>query len=146
MTNDYSRPNRSMPTSVIIPVLLYPDVRQAVEWLCATFGFVERLRIGEHRSQLEFNGGAIVVTGGHRDAGGDAGAEAPITHSLMVRVIDIDRHYQRVVESGARVFGPPTDFPYGERQYTAEDPGRHRWTFSQTLWDVDPREWGGVLL
>jgi len=145
MTSHYSRPNRSMPSSVIVPVLLYPDVRQAVQWLCATFGFVERLRIGEHRSQLEFNGGAIVVTGGHGDIGGDAG-EAPVTHSLMVRVIDIDRHYQCVVAAGARVFGPPTDFPYGERQYTAEDPGRHRWTFSQTLWDVDPREWGAVLL
>jgi hypothetical protein len=34
-------------------VLVYPDVREAVEWLEAAFGFVERLQIGEdHRSQL----------------------------------------------------------------------------------------------
>ena len=38
----------------------------------------------------------------------------------------------------------PTDFPYGERQYTAEDPSGHRWTFSQTLADVAPEEWGGI--
>jgi len=34
-------------------VLTYPDVREAVAWLCSTFGFEERLRIGDaHRSQL----------------------------------------------------------------------------------------------
>ncbi len=38
----------------------------------------------------------------------------------------------------------PTDFPYGERQYTAEDPAGHQWTFSQTLADVAPEEWGGI--
>jgi uncharacterized glyoxalase superfamily protein PhnB len=142
MTDRYGLPNRSMPSSTIIPVLLYPDVRQAVEWLCATFGFVERLRMGEHRSQLEFNGAAIVVTGGR----GDESAGVPLIHSLMVRVVDIDAHYERVVGAGTKVFSPPTDFPYGERQYTAEDPGGHRWTFSQTIWDVDPREWGGQPL
>jgi hypothetical protein len=37
--------NRSIPSSVVIPVLEYPDVREAVDWLCRTFGFVERLRL-----------------------------------------------------------------------------------------------------
>lgn len=36
------------------------------------------------------------------------------------------------------------DHPYGERQYVAEDPGGHRWTFSQSLVDVDPASWGGT--
>ncbi len=35
-------------------VLFYPDVGEAVDWLCRSFGFVERLRIGDHRSQLSF--------------------------------------------------------------------------------------------
>jgi uncharacterized glyoxalase superfamily protein PhnB len=49
--------NRSIPSSSVIPVLVYPDVREAVEWLEAGFGFVERVRIGEnHRSQLSFGG------------------------------------------------------------------------------------------
>jgi hypothetical protein len=34
--------------------------------------------------------------------------------------------------------------PFGERQYTAADPGGHVWTVSQTIADVDPRDWGGV--
>jgi uncharacterized glyoxalase superfamily protein PhnB len=40
----------------------------------------------------------------------------------------------------------PTDFEYGERQYTAEDPAGHQWTFSQTLDDVAPESWGGTLV
>ena len=39
--------NRSLPTATVIPVLVYPDVRAAVEWLTEAFGFVERVRIGD---------------------------------------------------------------------------------------------------
>ena len=46
----------------MIPVLIYPDVREAVDWLATAFGFVERVRIGEsHRSQLSFGDGAVIV-------------------------------------------------------------------------------------
>ncbi|MFO7538837.1 MAG: hypothetical protein R6X32_12400, partial [Chloroflexota bacterium] len=41
---------------------------------------------------------------------------------------------------------PPADYPYGERQYTVKDPGRHYWTFSQTIADIDPETWSGQLL
>jgi uncharacterized glyoxalase superfamily protein PhnB len=54
--------NRSIPPATVIPVLIYPDVREAVAWLCSAFGFVERLRIGEdHRSQLSVGDGAVIV-------------------------------------------------------------------------------------
>ena len=56
------RANRSIPSAVVIPVLIYPDVREAVTWLSTAFGFVERVRIGEnHRSQLSFGDGAVIV-------------------------------------------------------------------------------------
>jgi len=45
---------------------------------------------------------------------------------------------------GARILQPPADYPFRERQYTAEDPCGHRWTFSQSIADVRPEEWGGV--
>ena len=132
--------NRSMPAGTIIPVLAYDDVRAAVVWLCAAFGFAERLRIGDHRAQLTFGAGAVVVTGG----GGAAPAAGG--HSVMVRVVDADAHCARALAAGARVVQPPTDYPYGERQYTAIDPGGHAWTFSQTVADIDPSAWGGRLL
>ena len=38
----------------------------------------------------------------------------------------------------------PTDFEYGERQYSVEDLAGHQWTFSETIADVAPEEWGGI--
>ena len=40
--------NRFIPPATVIPVLVYPDVRAAVAWLTEAFGFLERVRIGEH--------------------------------------------------------------------------------------------------
>jgi uncharacterized glyoxalase superfamily protein PhnB len=137
--------NRSIPAPVVIPVLVYPDVREAVAWLCAAFGFVERLRIGEnHRSQLNAGEGAVIVA----DVRGDRCPPRPgeVTHSVTVRVDDVRGHCERARGHGARILMEPTDFEYGERQYSAEDPAGHQWTFSQTLADVDPADWGGEYL
>ena len=134
--------NRSIPPSTVIPVLIYPDVREAVDWLAGAFGFVERLRIGEnHRSQLSVGEGAVIVG----DVRGERRPPRPgeVTHSVMVRVEDADAHFERAKANGARIVKEPTDFQYGERQYTAEDPAGHQWTFSETLTDVAPEEWGG---
>jgi uncharacterized glyoxalase superfamily protein PhnB len=62
----------------------------------------------------------------------------------MVRVENAAVHHERTLRSGARIVQPLSDFPYGERQYTAEDPGGHRWTFSETIADVAPEDWGGT--
>ena len=56
--------NRSMPIAPVIPVLAYPDVAVAVEWLCETFGFTERWRAGGHRAQLAVGDSAVAVTDG----------------------------------------------------------------------------------
>lgn len=127
--------NRSVPSSTVIPVLAYDDVTQASDWLCRAFGFKERLRIADHRAQLVFGDGAVILTA--RDSEGRG--------AVLVRVADADRHHEHAKESGARILQPPTDYPYGERQYTAEDLGGHVWTFSQSKADVDPASWGGTL-
>ncbi|HEV7766175.1 MAG TPA: VOC family protein [Thermoanaerobaculia bacterium] len=128
------RANRSMPACSVIPVLAYPDVREAVRWLCTAFGFRERLRIGEHRSQLVFGDGAVVVT--------QSSDASPA--SVMVRVEDVEHHRERAVNAGARVVNEPAAFPYGEKQYTVQDIGGHVWTFSETVEDVAPEDWGGA--
>ena len=139
------RPNRSIPPAAVVPVLIYPDVREAVEWLSAVFGFAERVRIGEnHRSQLRVGDGAVIVG----DVRGERRPPRPgeVTHSVLVRVDGVDAHCERARARGARIVMEPTDFEYGERQYTAEDPAGHQWTFSETLADVAPEEWGGTLV
>ena len=128
--------NRSMPPGIVIPELPYADVRKAVEWLCRSFGFAERLRIGNHRAQLTYGAGSIIVT----QAKG-----SPASFSIMLQVTDIDQHYERAKQSGAEILNPPMDYPYGERQYSAQDIGGHRWVFSQSIEDVDPSLWGGTL-
>jgi uncharacterized glyoxalase superfamily protein PhnB len=131
-----------MPPGVIIPELVYSDLDAAVAWLCATFGFSERLRIGNHRCQLVFDGASVIAVAQH----GEEAAQTPRlkTHSLMVKVADVDSHYLHARQSGAQVLNPPETYPFGERQYTVVDPGNHIWTFTQSVADVAPEEWGGT--
>ncbi len=137
--------NRSIPDASVIPVLVYPDVRAAVAWLQDAFGFRERLQIGEdHRSQLTFGDGAVVIGDTHGDRRAPASTDGDPTHGVLVRVGDARAHCERAREHGARITMEPTDMPFGERQYNAVDPYGHRWTFSQTLADVAPERWGGI--
>jgi uncharacterized glyoxalase superfamily protein PhnB len=139
------RTNRSIPSATVVPVLVYPDVRAAVAWLEEAFGFVERVRIGEdHRAQLAFGDGAVIVA----DVRGDRRPprEGEATHAVRVRVEDANAHCERARSRGARILMEPTDFEYGEREYATEDLAGHRWTFAETLDDVAPEDWGGVLV
>lgn len=132
--------NRSMPASGVIPVLTYPDVLAAAKWLCAAFGFRERLVIGAHRVQLHAGLGAVVLT---------AGAVTDISFvstSVMVRVEDVSAHFTRAKAHGAAIISEPTNYLYGERQYSARDHAGYVWSFSESIADVDPAEWGGALV
>jgi uncharacterized glyoxalase superfamily protein PhnB len=139
------RTNRSIPSATVIPVLTYPDVREAVAWLNAAFGFTERVQIGDsHRSQLSVGDGAVIVADVHGRRHAPKAGE--VTHSVVVRVEDAKAHCERARQNGARILMEPTDFEYGERQYEAEDLAGHMWTFSETLDDVHPDTWGGILV
>jgi uncharacterized glyoxalase superfamily protein PhnB len=133
--------NRSIPSPMVIPVLPYPDVRAAVKWLEEVFGFKERLQIAEHRAQMNIGeGGAMIVAeyiGGQRP---QVGADYT-THSTMVRIDDVNAHFEHVTSLGAEILEPLTDHVFGERQYVVRDIGGHRWTFSQTLRDMHPSDW-----
>ena len=101
--------NRSVPAATVIPVLIYPDVPEAVAWLTAAFGFVERLRIGEnHRSQLSVGDGAVIVAepgGYHRPPSREA-----VAQYVMVRVPDAQSHCERARAHGAVILGEPADY------------------------------------
>jgi uncharacterized glyoxalase superfamily protein PhnB len=128
--------NRTMPPSTIIPVLVYDDVEEAVDWLCDRFGFALRWKVGDHRAQLSLNGGTVVVT--------EPRTSKALTgrQSLLVRVPDVDAHYAHARDRGATILQEPRDFRYGERQYTAEDLAGHHWGFSQSIADLQPEDWG----
>lgn len=136
--------NRSVPSAAVIPVLVYPDVRAAVAWLTDVFGFVERVQVGEdHRSQMQIGpGGAMIVADSHGEQ--VPPAVGAVTHVTKVRVADVDAQFERVSTRGARILQQPTEYEYGEREFTVEDLAGHRWQFTQTMRDVAPAEWGGT--
>jgi uncharacterized glyoxalase superfamily protein PhnB len=127
--------NRSIPRAAVIPELPYENIGQAIDWLCSAFGFTLRIRIADHRAQLNVGDGAVVLI----EAGGEIGRGA-----VMVRVEDALAHCERARRGGAQIVREPADYPYGERQYTAVDPAGHHWTFTQSIADVHPAEWGGT--
>jgi len=122
-------------------VLAYPDVNEAAAWLCDAFGFNVRLRIGNHRVQLNVGDGAVTV---RELRPNEVNAALGIGHSVTIRIEDADAHCERAKHRGARITQEPTTHPFGERQYTAEDFAGHSWTFSQSVADKDPIEWGGT--
>jgi uncharacterized glyoxalase superfamily protein PhnB len=140
------KPNRSIPSATVIPVLVYPDVRAAVEWLTTVFGFAERVRIGEdHRSQMRIGAdGAVIIADTHGErTPPQPGVE---THLLKVRVEDVRAQYERVKSHGATIVADLAELPYGELQFTVDDLAGHRWEFSETVRDVAPEEWGGMVV
>jgi len=130
--------NRSVPRCTVIPELAYPDIGKAIDWLGDAFGFTLRIRIANHRAQMNVGDGAVILTELAE------GQRCDMGHSVMVRVENVDRHHERAIRHGARVLRPPADYPYGERQYSVEDFAGRRWDFTQTIADVDPTTWGGT--
>ena len=131
------RYNRSVPPCSVIPVLFYPDPSVAAEWLGNAFGFTVRLRIANHRIQMRAGDGCFTIAEG----------DIPPNHSVIVqvRIEDALAHCERSRQAGAKILTPPTDHMYGERQYNAEDFHGHRWDFTETITDVDPASFGGIL-
>lgn len=123
-----------MPGSTVIPVLHYRNVAEAVERLGEAFGFALRLSIGDHRAQMLVGDGDFVIARGE-----------PGMMQIMVRVNDAREMYERARGSGFVTSGAPVDFPYGERQFSVEDHAGYIWTFSESIADVDPADWGGEL-
>lgn len=138
--------NRSAPPATVTPVLIYPDVREAVAWLERAFGFGERVRIGEdHRAQLRAgeDGSIVVADVRHTQVAPSGGV---VTQLIKLRVPDVDEAFTRARDAGATVLEEPHTWEYGERSGVVEDLAGHRWELTQTVRDVEPEEWGGVTV
>ena len=137
--------SRTTGSSSVVPELVYPDVEEAVAWLRDTFGLVELWRAGGHRARMAFGNGVIILA----DADPEYGRTAPEggetrSHAVMVKVGNVDAHHEHALQRGARILSPPTDYSYGERQYSVVDLAGHHWTFTQTIADLAPEDWGGT--
>ena len=137
--------NRSAPPGPIVPTIEYQDVPAAIDWLRGAFGFTERLRTPRepdgsiHHAQLTVGTGSVILT----SRSGPPPASS--LETIMVYVQDLDRHCERARQFGARILSAPDTKPFGERQYNAEDLEGRRWTFSQSVADVPPQNWGAAV-
>lgn len=136
--------NRSAPSTTVVPILVYGDVAKAIEWLCNAFDFSERLRFERNgvvsHAQLAFGDGAFML--GSQAGEYQAPRRGEVSQYVHVTVPDVEAHLARAQRHGVRILHGLQDTPFGERQYTAEDPEGHRWTFSQHIADVAPEQWG----
>ena len=122
----------------VIPVLVYEDIEAAQSFLVRAFGFEAGLL---HREDGRVVHGEV-STGGtalwlHRVTAehGLASPRALPAESagLVVLVDDVDEHHRRAVDSGAEIRYPPTDMPYGLREYSACDSEGRKWSFATPL-------------
>jgi predicted enzyme related to lactoylglutathione lyase len=136
--------NRSAPPGPVVPRLIYTDVTKAIAWLRGAFGFTERLRTPPetdgviHHAQLAAGQGSVLLTG-------QPPGRHEYTESLLVKVSNIDAHYEHARQYGAKILMPPDTMPFGERQYAAEDLEGHRWAFTESVADVQPESWGATV-
>ena len=139
--------NRSVPTNILLPHLVYRDVAAAAEWLARVFGFAEHYRYGgEPTSGVQMHlGNAWIMLTRARE-----GRESPTrcgcwTQSLTVFVEDVERHFERARTAGAIIVEELHETVYGELQYGVTDLEGHHWLFSRHAKDVSPEEWGAKV-
>ena len=126
----------------IVPSLRYQDCRQAIDWLCAAFGFEEQLIVpsedgGITHAQLVCGMAMIMLGDGHRDDDDPFGQlnKSPLqldgynTAGVYMIVEDVDAHYEKARAEGAAIVLDIVDQGYGGRGYTCKDLEGHLWSF-----------------
>ena len=126
----------------ITPYLYYEDVGAACDWLIEAFGFSERLRLPGPdgvllHAELAFADDGVLMLG---NPGPDYKAPSANHCQLYVYVNDVDAHFARARDAGAKIIEEPADQFYGDRRYVAEDPERQQWSFATRVREVSNEE------
>ncbi len=119
----------------IFPVLRYNNAREAIRWLCTSFGFVELFAVPEEgkivrHAQLRF--GTNVIMLGSVRMGVEITSPDQLgnsTQALSVFVDDVDAHFERARLAGVEIIDPLRGTDFGAREYHARDLEGHIWTF-----------------
>ena len=125
-----------MTTQRIVPVLVCADIAAAHDFLVDTFGFdpggVHRDDNGEvDHAEVSMAGETIWLHRVAPDHGLQSVAAVGISTSMInVFVDDVDAHHAHSARAGATINYPPTDQPYGQREYSALDRDGRVWSFA----------------
>jgi len=125
-----------MATQPVIPLRVYDDMEAAQQFLVEVFGFKRGQLIRDPRGRpfhAEVSTGDSVIWI-HRvdpEHGLVSARSLPAQPGgLVVFVEDVDAHYRHAKSAGAKIDSPPTDQPYGQREYSARDPEGNLWYFA----------------
>jgi PhnB protein len=128
----------------VTPYLFYNDLGAAVDWLIATFGMSERVRMpGPDGKPIHAELGmadGVVMMGSPGPDYKNPKALGGATQLVYIYVDDVDKHYEAAKAAGAKILNEPADQFYGDRTYGAEDPEGHQWSFAQHTKDVAPED------
>lgn len=128
----------------ITPYVYYKDVGTALDWLAGAFGFTEVTRMKSedgivNHAEMSYEGQAMMF--GHPGADYEPPAKSGHRGGLIhVYVDDVDKHFLRAQEAGAKIIQEPVDQFYGDREYGAEDLEGHHWYFATHVKDVAPED------
>jgi uncharacterized glyoxalase superfamily protein PhnB len=138
--------NRSVPTDTILPHVIYQNLDAAIDWLGRVFAFEEHYRYGNPVSGAQLHlGRAWIMVRQAREGELNPATLGCGTQSLTVFVEDLESHFTRASQGGARLLELPHETEYGEFQYAANDLEGHHWLFSRHASDKSPTDWGAVL-
>lgn len=116
-----------------VPVLKVRDARVSIDFYCNQMGFTKDW---EHQFDPSFPLYASVSRDKLTLHLSEHGEQA--THiTLVVSVEDVDAAYAELCDNGLSPEGPPTDQPYGVRDFALTDPDGHRLVVSMPLSGFD---------
>lgn len=122
-----------------ISILVYDDLAGMYDWLIRVFGLgsgrLDRDPDGRWvHGELQAGDGMIWL----HQVSPRFGLASPktlgaATATTAVVVDDVDAHHRHATAEGAEIVYPPTDQPYGYREYGARDPEGGLWSFMKPL-------------
>ena len=138
--------NRSLPTDIVLPHIIYRDVEEAIAWLSSRFGFVEHYRYGNPISGAQMSAGkAWLMVERARDREVIPKLLGFGTQSLTVFIEDLEEHFEHSKSFGVTIIEDLHETVYGELQYAALDLDGHHWLFSRHARDLSPEQWGASV-
>jgi uncharacterized glyoxalase superfamily protein PhnB len=139
--------NRSVPVNTVLPHITYTNLAQAIDWLAATFGFVEHYRYGDpvQGAQLH-HGNAFIMVNAARPGRSSPAALGSDTQRLTIFIEDVESHYAHSRATRANIVEELHETEYGELQYGVKDLEGHHWLFARHARDISPEAWGATII
>ncbi|MCL6644007.1 MAG: VOC family protein [Dehalococcoidia bacterium] len=130
-----------MPGYGVIPALRFRDLEEAVRFYVDVLGFeLQRgdlaggnisVRFGDAQLMLESAAAEFYGTAYNQAIRQRAGTAGP--NALYIEAEQIDTLAQRAASAGARILDPLAERPWGQREFTVEDPAGNWLTFWKSL-------------